>query len=63
MLVFWLGVCVFKFSVDLVTVYCIHDPPVSFIFTNGDEKVSTLRKGEGNDMVHILWSGSHCPGG
>lgn len=47
MLEFWPGVRVFKFSFDLVTVHCIHDPSVSFIFKNGVEKVSTLRKGKG----------------
>lgn len=47
LLEFWPGVRVFKFSFDLVTVHCIHDPSVSFIFKNGVEKVSTLRKGKG----------------
>jgi hypothetical protein len=57
MLQFWLSMRVFKISFDLVTVHCIHDPPVSFIFKNGGEKVSTPRKGKGKCYgIHpLVW--------
>lgn len=59
MLEFWLGVHVFNIFFDF-TVYCAHDPPVSFIFKMEVRKVSTSSKGRLGMTWRILWSDNHC---